>query len=172
VWASESDDGVSGVKIMTLSENLCTVTLGFGSDELNTTISISALNPVTLKGTDRWRCTTRDNYGTGCEINHPFELFTPEIVNASVRTTITSVGGDVEGNYHDITIGDPSSFFDFSDIGNILSSIGMFLLLGLIIVILCVIMYKIVKCVCAKRHTEDHSSTLNQSLDEEVTKFD
>jgi hypothetical protein len=121
VWATQADEETAGIKIMTDNAVMCTVTVGYDSDNISTVISINTKNPVTLKGADRWRCTTLDTYGADCSPDHPFELFSPEIVNASIKTAVNRLGSDEIGNDGAELAIKPIKLFDLGEFSDILS---------------------------------------------------
>jgi hypothetical protein len=150
-WATLADDGVSGVKIMTSSELWCTVDVGFGSDNWSTLISIKYAQPVTLLGADRWRCITQDQFGLDCSANKSFSLFEPEIVNATLRASVTSEGNLELREGPDTDLSGLTDWLDFTDIGDIISLVAT-CIAGLIVgIIIVVIIVKIIKCVCRSR---------------------
>jgi hypothetical protein len=169
VWATQNDDPTAGIKILTLSELWCTVDVGFGDENMTTVIAINLRSPVTLKGADRWRCTTENQYGTKCSSTHSYEMFNPEIVNASLRTQITTLSAEVEGNYHDISLENPFDFFDFASMKDTISTIAIALVIVLVLVALAFIIYKIVKARCRKRK-ENRLEIGLQDLEQEPSK--
>jgi hypothetical protein len=94
VTATRADNMVADIKLMTTSEKLCSVTLGFQDDNISSIASISASRPTTVRGADRWRCITQENHELNCGNNRSFELFSPDIVNES-RTTVVMEGDTV-----------------------------------------------------------------------------
>jgi hypothetical protein len=153
IWASQADDDVSGIKIMTDNENWCTVDVGFGNVNRTTVISIKINHPVTLLGADRWRCKTQMQFGTSCSIDRNYELFSPEIVNATLATTVSMLSPKAEGN---AIVGDLDLFnwLDLSNIGDIFILIGLCLAGAIVLVLLIVVIVKIVKCICRRKATK------------------
>jgi hypothetical protein len=142
VWSSQADDGVSGIKIMTSSASFCTVCLGFGDDNRNTTISVKVNHPVTLAGADRWQCTTQENFGVDCSVDKPFMTFSAEIVNASIKTTVTRNGG----GHSDPGVSDDTNLgLDFSDIGGIFTIVGIVIAAVVVAIVIIVLIVKFVK---------------------------
>jgi hypothetical protein len=125
VSASVVDDETSGIKIMTKSRRLCAVTLGFGQDSINTSIAISNLAPVTVRGADRWTCITDGTEGNNCTNTGTFYPIAPEIVNQSMKTILTSLISDEVGNAHDVILDTSFDLFDFSDVTDVLTLISI-----------------------------------------------
>jgi hypothetical protein len=161
-----SDDVVTGVKISTMSSKLCTVILGFSSDELTTTIAVKSLNPVTVRGADRWKCITNENTGLDCGPNRTFEHFDPLIVASVINTSVTFSGEHVEGEYHDVDLSSLADIFDFSDIGNNIEQILIGLAIVLAVLAVIVVLWKCRKHICHTRTTDDDGLTEHQ---EDVT---
>jgi hypothetical protein len=94
VTAVRADNEVAGVKLTTTSTRVCSVVLGFQSDDTSSVVSINIDRPATIRGPDRWRCITQENHGVSCGKNRSFELFSPDVVNES-RTTVVLEGDKV-----------------------------------------------------------------------------
>jgi hypothetical protein len=154
VSATKSDDRVSGVKIMTTSSLFCTVVLGFGSDNRSTTVSVSALNPVTVSGADRWRCTTVGNMGADCTRNGMFDALIPEIVAHQANTTVTYAGSDDVGTHMtDLKLPDFPGLFNVSTITD---TVVMIIVIIAVLLVVCLIIALVVRhCKKKKEVPED-----------------
>jgi hypothetical protein len=150
-WATLADDDVSGIKIMTSSELWCTVDVGFGADDWSTLVTIKLNHPVTLLGADRWRCTTQVQFGLDCSANKSFSLFDAEIVNATQRTIVESVGNVELREGPNTDLSELVDWLDFSDIGDIVSFVVVCIVIIIVGIVVVVIIVKIIRCACKRR---------------------
>jgi hypothetical protein len=141
-----SDDVVSGVRISTSSDVMCVAILGFGDDNWSTVVSVKRGSPVTLSGSDRWRCKTVGNQGENCSGDHPMEMFTPDIVAATMSTTVSALGSDETGNFvSDLTIPDFPGLFDLSGIKDTVIAVLIAVAVLSVVIVVVVVVVRIVR---------------------------
>jgi hypothetical protein len=68
------------VKIMTASEKICRVSVGFTGTSETAVISVHRLAPVSLRGAVEWKCRTLAHAGSDCSPDFFFEDIDPEVV--------------------------------------------------------------------------------------------
>jgi hypothetical protein len=79
----------AAVEFTTTSDALCTLVLGFQSDDVSSVVTLKAGKTVTMRGADRWRCLTSGDHGTSCGGQVPFGLFVLEAVPAAKAEVVT-----------------------------------------------------------------------------------
>jgi hypothetical protein len=89
VTVARAPDEPAAVQFTTTSEVICTLVLGFQSDEVSSVVTLKAGKPVTTRGADRWRCLTSGEHGTSCGGQVPFGLFVLEAVPAAKAEVVT-----------------------------------------------------------------------------------
>jgi hypothetical protein len=95
------------IEISTASKYYCLVEVGFGSNDVSSTIVVSSAVPQLVKGVDRWRCSLG---GLSCGESTNFTLLSDDLVSSVEASVVDSLGAphnDV-GNYADLEEnGDP-----------------------------------------------------------------
>jgi hypothetical protein len=112
-------------------------------------------------------------FGTSCVTNRGYEQFDPEIVNASLATTVSMLSPDAQGN---AVSGDLDLFnwLDLSNIGDIFILIGLCLAGLVVLILLVVVIVNIVKCLCRRRAARlimqnVRRDIVNETLQEDAT---
>jgi hypothetical protein len=137
-----------GLRISTTSEIWCQVKIGYGNEEDVTTVSIRALNPITLRGADRWMCEGTESIGTDCSANGSWNLFNPEIRGEldEVIVVNTDVTADANtGNGISLDLGDPLSVF--STFGDIKSIVLLVIIIIVGLVAVGIILFFVRRCI-------------------------
>jgi hypothetical protein len=83
-----AEDRVAYIEAVTNSEPDWTFIIGFQSEDFNNTVRLNKYRHVTLVGVERWRCTTRDDFG----------LDRRKVINASRSTVSHYIGREVGGD--------------------------------------------------------------------------
>jgi hypothetical protein len=151
--ATVVDDGVSGVKISTSSDTPCTAIVGFGDNNWTTVVTLKRSSPVSLRGADRWRCTTVGTSGENCSADHPMTAFDAAVVAATLNTTVTSLGSDETGNFvSDLKFPTLPGMFDLSGVADVVVVVVIALAS---LAVLLIIVAIVVRIACRRKKHDD-----------------
>jgi hypothetical protein len=150
VTATTTADTTAGITLSITVGEPCTVVVGYGSDDKYTTITLTTTAGVTLRGADRWRCSTRAEQGVDCGDAHQFEVLEAKIVEQSRNTTIEQGGEDGTTKGKEATRLDLSDLFGLGAMNETLGTVAMIVVL---VIVAALIVWMIV-CCCRRRRAD------------------